>query len=50
MQNKDFEFDDSLNLTKIQTGEFAQVYYYLFTGIALLVAVFLFLPKVSGGS
>ena len=35
--------------TEIQTSNFAPVYYYLLTGIALLAAVFLFLPRVSIG-
>jgi hypothetical protein len=30
-------------------AEYSLVYYYLLTGITLLVAVFLFLPKVSSG-
>lgn len=49
MRDKNFEFSNSLDTTKINTNEFASVYYYLFTGITLLIAVFLFLPRVSGG-
>jgi len=43
MQNRNLLADNSVKT------EYSLVYYYLLTGIALLVAVFLFLPKVSTG-
>lgn len=49
MQNKNEKFGGFSSTTEIQNNNFASVYYYLLTGIALLVAVFLFLPRVSIG-
>lgn len=43
MQNKHLLADNS-----VKAG-YSLVYYYLLAGIALMVAVFLFLPKVSIG-
>lgn len=31
-----------------KTSDYAVVYYYLFVGVALLVGVYLFLPRASG--
>jgi len=47
MSDKHSKFDNFSGTTKVQNHSFASVYYYLFTGIILLVAVFLFLPRVS---
>lgn len=49
MYNKNEKFGGFVNATEIQNNNFAPVYYYLLTGISLLVAVFLFLPRVSSG-
>lgn len=47
MENKHDKFGLDLGTTQIQEEGFAPIYYYLFAGIMLLVAVFLFLPRVS---
>lgn len=49
MQNKHNKFGSFCNTSEIQNNNFASVYCYLLSGIALLVAVFLFLPRVSIG-
>ncbi|MFZ2189289.1 MAG: hypothetical protein WA057_06225 [Candidatus Magasanikiibacteriota bacterium] len=43
MQNQNWVSETHKN------SEYSFVYYYLLAGIALVVAVFLFLPKVSIG-
>lgn len=47
MDNKHDKFGKFLDTKQIQNEGFAGIYYYLFTGIMLLVTVFLFLPRVS---
>lgn len=47
MQDKHTQFGHSLGTTQTRANQFTSVYYYLLTGIALMIAVFLFLPRVS---
>jgi hypothetical protein len=49
MRNKHGQFGAFSSTTEMQNSNFAPVYYYLFTGILLLIAVFLFLPRVASG-
>lgn len=47
MENKHNKFGLVSGTSQMQDEGFAPIYYYLFAGIMLLVAVFLFLPRVS---
>jgi len=47
MDNKRDKFGAFSGATQMENEGFAGIYYYLFAGIMLLVAVFLFLPRVS---
>lgn len=49
MYDKNEKIGGFSRTTEIQNSDFSPVYYYLLSGIALLVAVFLFLPRVSVG-
>ena len=47
MQSKHNKFGSVLGTAQMQSESFVPIYYYyLFAGIMLLVAVFLFLPRV----
>jgi len=48
-KNKNMQNPDRELLSSHQNSDYSLVYYYLLAGISLLVAVFLFLPRVSMG-
>lgn len=39
----------NLRVSDAQSSEYVFVYYYLLAGIALMISVFLFLPRVAAG-
>ncbi len=47
MDNKRDKFGSFSGTTQVQNESFAAIYYYLFAGVMLLTAVFLFLPRIS---
>jgi len=48
-KHKNMQIQDRVFSDTHTKSDFSLVYYYLLAGISLLVAVFLFLPRVSVG-